>query len=77
MANARPDQLALAEFSALRAQRLVQNLDMMAIARTLELSVKNKAADAEDEDDNANEPGKNASRMQPEVLDIVHFVDGI
>ena len=42
-ANTHPDQLTLAEFSALRTRRLVQNLDMMAIARTVELGDKKTA----------------------------------
>ena len=51
IANTHPDQLTLAEFSALRTRRLVQNLDMMAIARTVELGAKTKAANAEDAND--------------------------
>ena len=39
--NTHADQLTLAEFSALRIRRLVQNLDMMAIARSIEVSEKN------------------------------------
>ena len=75
MANTHPDQLTLAEFSALRTRRLVQNLDMIAISRTIQLSEKNKAAHAEDEDDNANEPGKTASGMQSEFIGGEHDID--
>ena len=39
--NTHADQLTLAEFSALRIRRLVQNLDMMAIARSIEVSENN------------------------------------
>ena len=53
VANTHPDKLTLAEFSALRIRRLVQNFDMMAIARTVELGAKSKAAQAEDADDDA------------------------
>ena len=63
MANTHPDQLTLAEFSALRTRRLVQNLDMIAISRTVQLSEKNKAANAEDNDGNANEPRKGTTCM--------------
>ena len=38
--NTHADQLTLAEFSALRIRRLVQNLNMMAIARSIEVSEK-------------------------------------
>ena len=62
-----PDQLTLAEFSALRIRRLVQNLDVMAIARTVELGAKSKAAQAEDADDDAEAPSRHASRAQEEL----------
>ena len=52
-ANAHRDQLTLAEFSALRIRRLVQHLDMMAIARTVELSASTKQGNAEDDNDEA------------------------
>ena len=42
IANAHRDQLTLAEFSAIRIRRVVQNLDMMAVARTVELPTKKK-----------------------------------
>jgi len=72
IANTHPDQLTLAEFAALRTRRLVQNLDMMAIARTVELSAKTKAANAEDEN---NDPIKMASRMQSEFMGGEHDID--
>ena len=75
IANTHPDQLTLAEFCALRTRRLVQNLDMMAIARTVELGAKSKEADAEDANDDADEPGKNASRMQSEFVGGEHDID--
>ena len=36
--NTHPDQLTLAEFAAIRTRRLVQHLDMMAVARTVRLT---------------------------------------
>ena len=51
ISNTHPEQLTLAEFSALRIWRLVQNLDMMAISRTVDIAAKTKAANAQDEDD--------------------------
>ena len=36
--NVHPDQLTLAEFAAFRTRALVQNLDMMAVARTVRLT---------------------------------------
>ena len=47
--NTHPDQLILAEFSAVRTRRLVQNLDMMVLARSVELAKKNECANAEDD----------------------------
>ena len=75
IATTHPDQLTLAEFSALRTRRLVQNLDMMAIARTVELDAKSKAADAEDTNDDANESGKNASGIQSEFVGGEHDIE--
>ena len=49
IANAHRDQLTLAEFSAIRIRRLVQNLDMMAVARTVELPTKKKGGNVEDD----------------------------
>ena len=49
--NTHPDQLTLAEFSAIRTRRLVQNLDMMAVARIVELAKQDKDANAQDEVD--------------------------
>ena len=75
IANTHPDQLTLAEFSALRTRRLVQNLDMMAIARTVELSAKTKEANAEDENADENDPRKLASRVQSEFIGGEHDID--
>ena len=75
IANAHPDQLTLAEFSALRIRRLVQNLDMMAIARTVELRAKTKDANAEDENDDEDDARNTSSRMQSEFIGGEHDLD--
>ena len=62
IANTHSDQLTLAELSALRTRRLVQNLDMMAIARSIELTDKKKAGTADDENDGTDEQNKSTSR---------------
>ena len=49
VANIHDDQLTLAEFSALRTRRLVQNLDNMAVSRTVQLSQKTGKQDEVDE----------------------------
>lgn len=43
IANTHADQLTLAEFSAVRTRRLVQNLNMIAVARAVELGEKKKS----------------------------------
>ena len=75
IANTNPDQLTLAEFTALRTRRLVQNLDMMAIARTVQLGAKSKGADAEHEDDDEKDPRKVASAVQSEFVGGEHDID--
>ncbi|MCS5671000.1 MAG: hypothetical protein NZ577_03990 [Vicinamibacterales bacterium] len=75
IANTHPDQLTLAEFAALRTRRLVQHLDMMAIARTVELNAKTKEGNAEDENDDADIPRKVASHMESEFMGGEHDID--
>ena len=48
---------------------------MMAIARTVELGAKSKAAPAEGADDDAESPSRNASRMQEEFVGGEHDLD--
>ena len=74
IANTHQDQLTLAEFSALRTRRLVQNLDMMAIARTVELSAKTKDANAEDENGNTDDARNGASHVQAEFMGGEHDI---
>ena len=53
------DQLTLAEFCAIRTRRLLQNLDMIAIARTVRLTeADDKSKAAEQEDDDLQKGGK-------------------
>ena len=61
ISNTHQDQLTLAEFSALRTCRLVQNLDMVAIARTVELGPKTQDANAEDNKGNVEVERNGAS----------------
>ena len=70
-----PDQLTIAEFSALRIRRLVQNLDMMAIARTVDMAAKTKEGNAEDEDDDEDQPRKPGPGMHSEFMGGEHDVD--
>ena len=64
-ANTHADQLTLAEFSAIRTRRLVQNLDMMAVARTVNLTEGDDKANAV-EHEIANDG--DAKRMQCEFM---------
>ena len=73
--NTHPDQLTLAEFSALRTRRLVQNLDMMAIARTVELSNKTNEGKEQDETDDEDNARRVASRMESEFMGGEHDID--
>ena len=75
IANTHPDQLTLAEFSALRIRRLVQNLGMLAIARTVKLRPKTKDANAEDENDDEDDARQASSRMQSEFIGGEHDLD--
>ena len=75
IANTHPDQLTLAEFSALRIRRLVQNLDLMAIARTVDMAAKTKKENAEDEDDDGDQPRKPGPGMHSEFMGGEHDVD--
>ena len=72
VANTHPDQLTLAEFSAIRIRRLVQNLDMMAIARTVRLTEEGKANDAVQENDDGLMRSNPAQRMQTEFMGGEH-----
>ena len=57
--NTHEDQLTLAEFCAIRTRRLLQNLDMIAIARTVRLTeADDKSKAAEQEDDDLQKGGK-------------------
>ena len=47
----------------------------LAIARTVELGAESKASAAEDAHDDADEPGKNALRMQTEFVGGDHDID--
>ena len=60
------DQLTLAEFSAIRIRRLVQHLDMMAVARTVKLAEKTLEAEHENED--ADGDNRSANRLQSEFV---------
>ena len=75
IANTHPDQLTLAEFSALRTRRLVQNLDMMAIARTVELTAKANEGKAEDETDDEDNARKVKSRIESEFMGGEHDIE--
>ena len=75
IANTHPDQLTLAEFSALRTRRLVQNLDMMAIARSIELNDKKNAGTADDEKDDTDDHWKSTSHIQSEFMGGENDVD--
>ena len=68
IANTHPDQLTLAEFSALRIRRLLQNLDLLAIARTVELRAKAKDTNAEEENDDEDDARKTSSRIPSEFI---------
>ena len=70
-----PDQLTIAEFSALRIRRLVHNIDMMAIARTVDMAAKTKKENAEDEDDDEDQPRKPGPGMHSEFMGGEHDVD--
>ena len=74
-ANTHLDQLTLAEFSAIRTRTLVQNPDMIAIARTVQLTDEGKTNDAEHDNDNGNDRDKNANRMQSEFMGGEHDAD--
>ena len=50
--------------------KTMQSLEMMAIARTVELAAKSEAADAEDANDDADKP----SRMQSEFVGGEHDI---
>jgi hypothetical protein len=66
VANTHDDQLTLAEFSALRTRRLVENLDNMAVARTVQLGQQPRTGDAEDE--GVDNPNCNESNMRSEFV---------
>ena len=75
--NTHSDQLTLAEFSALRTRRLVQNLDMMAIARSIELSDKKNAGTADDEKDDTDDQWRSTSHIQSEFMGGENDVDEV
>ena len=54
---------------------LVQNLDMMAIARTVELRTTMKNAHAEDEHDDEDDARTTSSRMHSEFIGGEHDLD--
>ena len=70
--NTHPDQLTLAEFSAIRVRRVVQNLDMMAIARTVRLTEASTANDAEQENEDGLSGGSPAKRIESEFMGGEH-----
>ena len=67
VANTHDDQLTLGEFAALRTRRLVQNLDMMAVARTVQLGDKKHSGEEHDNEIDADS-NHNAPNMQSEFM---------
>ena len=75
IANSHPDQLTLAEFCACRTRKLVTNLDLMAIARTVQLRDKSERAEAENADDEADDAGKKTARMTEQFMEGDHDIE--
>ena len=75
MGSTHPDQLTLAEFSALRTRRLVENLDMMSIARTVELTNKTNDGDCEHENNEANDGKERRAALRCEFVGGEHDLE--
>ena len=69
------DQLTLAEFCACRTRKLVTNLQLVAIAKAVQLRDKSETAGAENADDDADDAGKKTARMTEEFMEGDHDIE--
>ena len=66
--NTHPDQLTLAEFAAIRTRRLVQHLDMMAVARTVRLTQDGATHGCDTHEDDGFDANPKAKTYESEFM---------